>query len=116
METIVLSGINYVLQFWMSLMAMVTICGVVLSTVGAVVVLDWRVNIVEATVIILAVGLSFDFTLHYAVAYQLAPKGTRLEKITFAFGFIGLPVLLSALTTFLVFQLLKTPLYFRVEL
>ena len=32
--------------------------------------MGWAVSVVESTIIILAVGLSFDYTLHYAVAYQ----------------------------------------------
>lgn len=86
--------------FTISVMALLTICGVIVSTIGSLIAMGWRISVYESTVIILTVGLSFDFTLHYAVAYKLAPKGSRRERVTYSFGLIGLPVLLSALTTF----------------
>jgi len=63
--------------------------------------MGWHLNIVEATIIILIVGLSFDFTLLYGVAYKMAPKGTRMERTVYASELIGTPIAMSALTNFL---------------
>lgn len=83
----------------LSLLSILTIAGVMVTTIAALVLLDWRLNVVESTIIILTAGLSFDFTLLYAAAYKLSAGATRQERVTNAFRFIGCPVLLSAVTT-----------------
>jgi len=83
----------------LSILSILTISGVMVTTIAALVMLDWRLNIVESTIIILTAGLSFDFTLLYAAAYKLCQGVTREERVISALKFISLPVLLSALTT-----------------
>lgn len=41
------------------------------------------ISVVEATVIILTIGLSFDYTLHYAVAFRMAPDMVVTERMTY---------------------------------
>ena len=57
---------------WLSALAVVSISGVILSTVGLLSLLGWRLNILESVAITLAIGLSVDFTLHYAIAYKIS--------------------------------------------
>uniref|UniRef100_A0A914WT51 Uncharacterized protein n=1 Tax=Plectus sambesii TaxID=2011161 RepID=A0A914WT51_9BILA len=85
----------------MSILAIVTIGGTVSATAATVVLLGWRISVVEATVITLTIGLSFDFTLHYAIACKMtSTMDHRDRRLRMAMSAIGLPVLLSALTTF----------------
>uniref|UniRef100_A0A914WWK2 Bursicon n=1 Tax=Plectus sambesii TaxID=2011161 RepID=A0A914WWK2_9BILA len=80
--------------------AMSAITGVIVSTTGALVLLGWELNIVESTVIILTVGLSFDFTLHYAVAYGRAAGAQREERVKNAMGMVQCPIFMAFITTF----------------
>jgi protein dispatched 1 len=40
------------------------------STVGTLALLKWELNIVESVTIILAIGLSIDFVVHFGIAYS----------------------------------------------
>ena len=49
-----------------------------------------------------AVGLSIDFTMHYGVAYRLAPdKSQRESRVRYSLAHIGSAITMAALTTFL---------------
>lgn len=82
-----------------SLLAMVSIVAVIVVTLGAVVAMDWRINIIESTIVVLTVGISFDLTLHYASAY-LQQTGTRMQRVRGAIETAAIPVSLSALSTY----------------
>jgi predicted RND superfamily exporter protein len=44
--------------------------------------LGWYINVVEATIVIITIGLSFDYTLHMAVAFKLTPHHlSRVERM-----------------------------------
>ncbi|KRX93977.1 Protein dispatched -like protein 1, partial [Trichinella pseudospiralis] len=85
----------------LSFLSILSISAVILDTIAVLVLLGWRLNVVESTIIILTIGLSFDYTLHYAVAYKFASLGSRDDKVMTVLKYIGVPVTLSALTTFL---------------
>ena len=51
-----------------------TICAIVLTTVGVLVLLEWELNVLEAMTITLAVGLSIDFVIHLGVAFKLCDQ------------------------------------------
>ncbi|CDW57446.1 tripartite motif protein containing protein 67 [Trichuris trichiura] len=84
----------------LSFLSILSISAVILNTIAVLVMLSWRLNVVESTMIILTIGLSFDYTLHYAVAYKFASLGTRDDKVMTVLRYIGVPVTLSALSTF----------------
>ncbi|KRX46435.1 Protein dispatched -like protein 1 [Trichinella murrelli] len=85
----------------LSFLSILSISAVILDTIAVLVLLGWRLNVVESTIIILTIGLSFDYTLHYAVAYKFASLGSRDDKVMTVLKYIGVPVTLSALTTLL---------------
>ena len=58
------------LNVLVTLHAMLSITGCVFATVGVLVMLGWELNLLESVTITVAVGLSMDFTLHYAMAYR----------------------------------------------
>ena len=67
--------------------------------------LGWRLNILESVAITLAIGLSVDFTLHYAVKFrQAASKGDNggnMGRVAYAASQTAGPVAMAALTTLL---------------
>lgn len=83
-----------------SLYAIVSIAGTIFVTVGSLVLLGWELNVLESVTISVAVGLSVDFAVHYGVAYRLAPKPDREEKVIFSLSRMGSAIAMAALTTF----------------
>ncbi|KAJ8042911.1 Protein dispatched-like 1 [Holothuria leucospilota] len=80
--------------------AMITITFIVSSVVGTLVLLGWQLNIFEAITFSLAVGLSVDFTIHYGVAFTIAPFKDRKERTFFAIETLSSPITVAALSTF----------------
>ncbi|XP_038059449.1 protein dispatched homolog 1-like [Patiria miniata] len=81
--------------------AMITITSTVFVTVGALVLLGWELNIVESTVITLSVGLSVDFTIHYGVAYRLAPHYDRKSRSRYSLATMSGAISIAAFSTFI---------------
>ncbi|CAF1168574.1 unnamed protein product [Adineta ricciae] len=52
-----------------TLYAILTIIFIIADTVGIFVLCGWELSILETIIIIMSVGLSVDFTVHYGVAY-----------------------------------------------
>uniref|UniRef100_A0A915L200 SSD domain-containing protein n=1 Tax=Romanomermis culicivorax TaxID=13658 RepID=A0A915L200_ROMCU len=48
------------------LLCALCICSVIVLTIASMLLLDWHLNILESTIIVLAIGISFDYTLHFA--------------------------------------------------
>ncbi|XP_054767814.2 protein dispatched homolog 1-like [Lytechinus pictus] len=84
-----------------TLFATLSIGGTVFVTIGSLVLLGWELNILESTVMSLAVGLSVDFTIHYGVAYGLAPHKDRASRSTFAMVQLTSAITTAALSTFI---------------
>ena len=89
------------LNVLITLHAMISIAGCIFTTVAILVLLGWELNILESVTISIAVGLSIDFTLHYAMAYRLAPHLERELRVLTSLSRMGSPVAMAALTTFL---------------
>ena len=83
-----------------SLYAILSISGTICVTVGALVLLGWQLNILESVILSVAVGLSVDFTVHYGVAYRIAPETDRESRVVFSLGRMGSAITMAALTTF----------------
>ena len=83
------------------LYAIITITLAIASTVAAIVLLGWNLNIIESITVSLAVGLSIDFTIHYGVAYRLSKENLAKCRVKDAFHRVGGAVAMAALTTFM---------------
>lgn len=81
--------------------AMLTITFVMLVTTASLVLLGWELNILESVIITVSVGLSIDFTLHYGVAYRLAPDLDRKNRAHCSMVRVGSVIFVAAVTTFL---------------
>uniref|UniRef100_A0A0N5AAH0 SSD domain-containing protein n=1 Tax=Syphacia muris TaxID=451379 RepID=A0A0N5AAH0_9BILA len=65
--------------------------------------LGWVVNVVEATIIVLTIGMSFDYTLHFAVAFKMhgSENPSTLTSIyRTVYSLVSVAVLLAAVSTF----------------
>lgn len=89
------------LNILITLYAMLTISFTMLVIIASIVLMDWELNILESVIITVAVGLSIDYTLHYGVAYRLAPDLDRQNRAYCSFTRVGSVIFVSALSTFL---------------
>eukprot|EP00090_Calanus_glacialis_P004843 TRINITY_DN13625_c0_g1_i1.p1 TRINITY_DN13625_c0_g1~~TRINITY_DN13625_c0_g1_i1.p1 ORF type:complete len:1432 (+),score=169.81 TRINITY_DN13625_c0_g1_i1:127-4296(+) len=84
----------------LSVFAITTVFSIIIVTVAVLVVLGWKLNILESVVITLAIGLSVDFTLHYGIMYKLSGETDRDKSVTFSVATMASPVSMAAFTTF----------------
>lgn len=85
-----------------SLYAILTITCSIFVTVAVLVLLGWKLNILESITVSTAIGLTVDFSLHYTVNYRLCPLALSDERIAatkYAISYMAGPVLMAALTT-----------------
>ena len=73
--------------------------GIILVSVAVLLLLGWRLGILESVVVTLAIGLAVDFTLHYGVMYKLAGLGERADSVRYSVAAMGSPVSMAALTS-----------------
>ncbi len=93
-----LTILNLVLAFY----AILTVASAVFVTVACLVLLGWELNIFESIILILSVGLCVDFTLHYGVAYRVAPEiASRERRSEFSIETMTAAISVAALTTFM---------------
>ncbi|KHN81990.1 Protein dispatched -like protein 1 [Toxocara canis] len=81
----------------LSVAAIFSIAIIVVLTLAIVLWCGWTINVVEATIIVLTIGLSFDYSLHVAVGFKLS-KNYDYRNVS---STVGVPVLLAALSSFL---------------
>lgn len=89
------------LNLTISFLAMLSIAFVMFTTVGALVLLGWDLNILESVVVTVAIGMSIDYTLHYGVSYQQCPNPDREGRVSISTARLGNVISMAALTTFL---------------
>ncbi|KAH3852064.1 hypothetical protein DPMN_094559 [Dreissena polymorpha] len=89
------------LNVLITLYAMVTITFIMLTTTASIVLMNWELNVLESVILTVAVGLSIDFTLHYGVAYRLAPDLDRKNRAYCSLIRVSSVIFMAALTTFL---------------
>ncbi len=84
----------------LSLIAILTITCIIFVSISILIVLGWKLNILESIAISLAIGLSVDFSLHYAVNYNMCPdKSSRKTCVINALSMMAAPSLMAAITT-----------------
>lgn len=89
------------LNFLLSLYAVINVAFTILTTVGALLLLGWELNILESVVITVAIGMSIDFTLHYGVAYRLSSDLDTELRVICSISRMGSAIAMASLTTFL---------------
>ena len=88
-------------NLWLSFLSVLCLSSVVLVSIACLVLLGWKLNILESVSVTVAVGLSVDFTLHFAVAYGLASRDKdRQSAVLYSMSRMSSPIAMAALTTF----------------
>ncbi|XP_059161062.1 protein dispatched homolog 1-like isoform X2 [Physella acuta] len=89
------------LNVLISIYALTTVAATICVTLASLVLMDWELDVLESVVITVAVGLAIDLTLHYGVAFRLAPDVGREMRVITSLGRMGSPVAMAAFTTIL---------------
>ncbi|GMR59277.1 hypothetical protein PMAYCL1PPCAC_29472 [Pristionchus mayeri] len=58
----------------LTLSTIATITFTLLLILAFLVLLGWRLGVIESSIIVLATGVAFDYVLHYSVAYRMSPN------------------------------------------
>ncbi|XP_044016509.1 protein dispatched homolog 1 [Aphidius gifuensis] len=87
------------LNLLVSFYAILSIGGAILVTVGTLVLLGWRLNVLESVVVSTAIGLAVDFSLHYGVAYRVCHSKCKIKRVKLSLGQMGGPTLMAAITS-----------------
>ncbi|CAG9855076.1 unnamed protein product [Phyllotreta striolata] len=85
-----------------SLYAVITIVSSIFVTIATLVLSGWKLNILEATAISTAIGLTVDFSLHYTVNYCMCPPeiaNNREAATKYALNYMAGPAFMAAVTT-----------------
>ncbi|ULT90733.1 hypothetical protein L3Y34_008803 [Caenorhabditis briggsae] len=85
----------------LSILSSMVIFFVILWTVASLIMLGWKLSVVESTILIITIGLSFDYTLHYVVAIRDAKFVSASEKVSSAHSTAGVACAFGSLTLFL---------------
>lgn len=67
--------------------------------VSILVLLEWRLNVLESIAVTAAIGLAVDFTLHYGINYRLSEEESRGHAAAFSLSRMAGPTLMAAITT-----------------
>lgn len=85
-----------------SLFAILTITCSIFVTMAVLVLLGWKLNVLESVAISTAIGLTVDFSLHYTVTYHMCPIAVtkdRKSATRYALSNMAGPAAMAALTT-----------------
>lgn len=84
--------------FHIAFFASLSICSVLVSVVGTMVMLGWSLGSIESILIGIIAGFSVDYVVHLAHAYEIA-EGDTYERVTEAFGDLGISVFNGMVTS-----------------
>lgn len=89
----------FTMSLRVSLYAILTVIFTILTSIAALVLLKWKLNILESIAVNTAIGLGIDFVLHYALNYQMSDKRDRQSATQCALSHMIGPTLMAAITT-----------------
>merc|ERR1712019_318107 len=83
----------------LALLASLSIASVLVSVTGTMVLIGWTLGSIESILIGIIAGFSVDYVVHLCHAYKTA-SGTTEERITAAFGDMGISLFFCQLQFF----------------
>ncbi|XP_026678199.1 protein dispatched [Diaphorina citri] len=84
----------------LAILAIVTISSIIFVSIATLVLLGWKLNVLESVAICLVIGLSVDYSLHYVLNYKMAPdKSRRKPRVEYAIKMMSGPSMMAGLTT-----------------
>lgn len=87
------------LNLFISILAVLTVTLTILTTISCLVLLGWKLNVLESIAVSTAIGLAVDFTLHFGVNYRLSPLTDRVSAVRFSLSRMIGPTVMAAATT-----------------
>lgn len=88
------------LNILISMYAILTISCSIFATVAILVLLGWKLNVLESIAVSTAIGLAVDFCLHYGINYKLmSVENNRKAATRSALGNMAGPTAMTAITT-----------------
>lgn len=84
--------------FHIAFFASLSICSVLVSVVGTMVMLGWELGSIESILIGITAGFSVDYVVHLAHAYEIA-EGDTYERVEEAFADLGISVFNGMVTS-----------------
>lgn len=87
------------LNILVSLYAIITVTLTIFSIVGTLVLLGWKLNVLESVAVSTAIGLAVDFSLHYGVQYRYSTESDRKSSTKCALQRMCGPTAMAGLTT-----------------
>ena len=94
---LVLSTHNWIV----SLFATLTIVGILLGEVMLMVLRGWELGVSESVAIVIMIGFSVDYVVHFASAYVECPYSQKRDsRIRFSLFTMGISIIGGAITTF----------------
>ncbi|XP_076675738.1 protein dispatched isoform X2 [Andrena cerasifolii] len=82
-----------------SLYAIITIGAAIIVTVASLILLGWKLNVLESVAVSTAIGLTVDFSLHYVVSYKACTSKEREDRVKTAITQMGGPTLMASVTS-----------------
>lgn len=92
---LLLATLNVLISFY----AVLTILFTIFTTVAVLILLGWKLNILESVAVSTAIGLAVDYSLHYSLHYSMSPTQEREPAARFALARIIGPTAMAAFTT-----------------
>lgn len=87
------------LNIFISVWAVLTVTLTILTTIACLVLLGWKLNVLESIAVSTAIGLAVDFTLHFGVNYRLSPLTDRVSAVRYSLSRMIGPTIMAAVTT-----------------
>ena len=84
----------------MSIFAIITIIGIILSAVMIMVLQGWQLGVIESVAIVIMIGFSIDYVIHFATAYIECPYSQkRTTRIKYSLYTMGISIIFGSITT-----------------
>lgn len=87
------------LNVLISLFAIVTVTLTICTTIAILVLMNWKLNVLESISVSTAIGLTIDFSLHYGNYYRLCPDQERATATRYSLQRMIGPTAMAAITT-----------------
>ncbi|KAJ8665715.1 hypothetical protein QAD02_007377 [Eretmocerus hayati] len=86
-------------NLFVSFFAILSIAFAITATVAILVLMGWKLNVLESVVVSTAIGLATDFSLHYSASYRASIAEYRIDRTMTTLKQMGGPTLMAGLTT-----------------
>lgn len=83
----------------MTFISILCVSIIVLSVAAVIQLQGWQLGVAESISVVIMIGLSVDYVIHFSTHYMHSPLQTRNEKMQHSFYEMGVSVTSGAITT-----------------